>query len=432
MTSSLLLLIIFAALLILKMPISIAMGISVLISMIAGGNSDALYIIPQQMVEGVMGPVLLAVPFFIFAANLMNETGLTDKIFNFASALVGHLRGGLAQVNVVASMVFAGCSGAAVADCAGLGKIEIKAMSERGYKRSFAAAVTLASSSCGPIIPPSIPMVIYAIIAGVSVGRLFLAGIIPGILIGISLMVINYISSFTMKDFPPPEKRVSFSRLIKSFSSGIFALFSPIIIVGGLVGGFTTASEAGILAAMYTLVLGLVSQGPGKVIKILPKVLSDSAIDTIGIMFILSTSTAMGWLISLERVPMLVATTFLALTNNKLIFLLLVNLFVLFLGMIMPAIPILLIMAPIFVPLATQLGIDKIHFGLIMVYGIVIGIATPPVGLGLFILTKVANIKFEEVTKAVLPFLIPLLIVLLLITYVPQITLFLPNLLMGK
>lgn len=432
MISAMLSIIIFMGLLMLKMPISVTMGISVFISLIIGGNSGSLYVIPQQMVEAVLSPTLLAIPFFIFAANIMNETGLTDKIFSFASALVGHLRGGLAQVNVVASMIFAGCSGAAVADCAGLGKIEIKAMSERGYKKDFAAAVTVASSACGPIIPPSIPMVIYAVIAGVSVGRLFLAGVIPGILIGVSLMVTNYILSYTMKDFPPPEKRVSFSHLMKSFSSGVFALFAPIIIIGGLVGGFTTAAEAGILAAMYALVVSVVFQGPGKIIKILPKALFDTAISTTVIMFIISTATAMGWLIALERIPVMVANSFLAFTNDKIIFLLLLNLFLLLLGMVVSGVPALLITAPIFVPLATQFGIDKIHFGLIMVYGILIGLATPPMGIGLYIMTQVADVTFEEVTKAVLPFLIPLIIVLFLITYVPQATLFLPNLLMGK
>jgi tripartite ATP-independent transporter DctM subunit len=429
---SLLLLITFMVLLVLKIPISVAMGLSVLISLITSGKPDILYIIPQQMAEGVRGIMLLAIPFFIFAANVMNETGFTNKIFSFASALVGHLRGGLAQVNVVSSMIFAGCSGTAIADCAGLGKIEMKAMSERGYKKNFSAAITLASSACGPIIPPSIPMVIYAVMAGASVGRLFLAGVIPGILIGISLMVMNYIFSFTMKDFPPPEKRISFSHLMKSFSSGIFALFTPIIVVGGLVGGITTAEEAGILAAMYTLVMGLVFQGPSKIIKMLPKALFDTAIDTVVIVFIISTASAMGWLIALERIPLMVANTFLVITNNPYVFLLLVNLFLLFLGMIMSATPILLIMIPILVPLATQLGIDKIQFGVIMVYNLVIGIATPPVGLGLYIMARVANIRFEEIVKAVLPFLIPLIIVLILITYIPQITLFLPNLLMGR
>lgn len=432
MISAILSIIIFIVLFMLKVPISVTMGISVFTCLITGGNSNSLYIIPQQMVEGVTRPALLAVPFFIFAASIMNETGLTDKIFGFASAFVGHLRGGLAQVNVLASMIFAGCSGAALADVAGLGKIEIKAMSKRGYKKEFAAAITVASAACGPIIPPSIPMVIYAVIAGVSVGRLFLAGIIPGILIGVSLMVTNYILSYAIKDFPPPEKRVSFSHLMKSFRRGVFALFAPIIIVGGLVGGFTTAAEAGILAAMYALVIGAAFQGPSKIIKILPKALFDTAITTTVIMFIISTAIALGWLIALERVPAIIANIVLAHINNKLIFLLLLNLFLLFLGMVVSGVPALLITAPVFIPLATHFGIDKIQFGLIMVYGIIIGIATPPMGICLYVATKVADIKLEELVKAIKPFWIPLIIVLLLITYIPQFTLFLPNLLMGK
>jgi len=408
------------------------MGIAVLFSLIIGGYSGSLYIIPQQMVEGVISPALLAIPFFILAANIMNETGLTDKIFDFASALVGHIRGGLAQVNVVASMIFAGCSGAAVADCAGLGKIEIKAMKDRGYTTDFAAAITTASSACGPIIPPSIPMVIYAVIAGVSVGRLFLAGVIPGILIGVFLMITNYILSYTMKNFPPPEKRIPFLKLIKSFSRSFFALIAPVIIVGGLVGGFTTAAEAGILATMYASAVSIIFQGPRRIIKILPKALFNTAISTVVIMFIIATATPMGWLIALEKIPVVIANAILAFASNKLVFLLLLNIFLLVLGMVVEGIPALIITAPIFIPIAREFGIDIVHFGLIMVYGILIGIATPPMGIGLYIMTQIADIKFEEVTKAVLPFLVPLIAVLFLITYVPWTTLFLPDLLMGK
>ncbi len=431
MSSTILLILVFFLLILLKMPISITMIISVTITLIAGGNASMLYIIPQQMIDGALSSSLLAIPFFIFAANMMNETGLTDKIFNFASSLVGHIRGGLAQVNVVASMIFGGCTGAAVADAAGLGVIEIKAMKDKGYPVPFSAAITSASSSVGPIIPPSIPMVIYGVTAGVSIGRLFLGGIIPGIIIGLSLIITNWILSYLIKGFPAPEKRSSASYVWLTFKSGFFSLLSPIIIVGGLVYGYVTASEAGILASLYALLVGIVSIGFKKTIAVIPRALVDTMINSSVIMFIISAATPMGWVIAMERIPFHVAQFILSITENKQVFLLLLNLFLLLLGTILAGVPALLISIPIFAPIAEQMGVDPVHFGLVIVYGILIGGCTPPMGVSLYIMTKVAKVSFIEVTKAMLPFLIPLIIVLLIITYVPQATLLIPRLLMG-
>lgn len=428
----LILLIAFLGLLLIGIPVSISMGIATLVGMYVAGFKSALYVIPQQIVEGARSEVLLAIPLFIFAGNLMNRTGLTTRIFDFASALVGHIRGGLAQVNVLASMLFAGVSGAAVADCAGLGMVEIAAMVKRGYSKALAAAITVASSAVGPIIPPSIPMVIYGVLAGVSIGRLFLAGFLPGVLIGLSLMITNVILSYTNKEaFPPPEKRASLQDLIKTLRAGAIALIGPVIIVGGLVTGIATATEAGVLASWYAFIASFAYNKPKEVLKAIPQALFDTVKSTTMIMFIIGLATAMGWVIAFERIPVSLAKVMVSATHNKYILLLLINVFYLLIGTVVEGIPAMLITVPILLPIIDQFGIDRLHFGLITVYGILIGIATPPMGIGLYILRGVTNLKLEELIVAVLPYLIPLILVLILITYCPEITLFVPRLIMG-
>jgi len=414
------------------MPISISMGIATLIAMIISGFFDSLYIIPMYMAEGTQTYTLLAIPFFILTGNIMNRTGLTDRIFDFANKVVGHIRGGLAQVNVVASMIFAGISGAATADAAGLGVVEVKAMTDRGYRRDYSAAITLASSIIGPIIPPSIGLVIIAVISNTSVARLFLAGFIPGILVGISLMIMNFVFSHTRADFPKPERRATFKEIAKSFGTGLFALFAPVIIVGGLVGGFVTATESGILAANYALLASFLYNKPKDVLRILPHALLDTVKTTALIMFVISLATSMTWFLAIERIPSMIAESFLAITANKYVFLFLLNVFLLLIGAIIEGIPALLIIVPILLPVVDKFGIDRVHFGMIAHLNLLIGIATPPMGIGLYIMTGVAKIKFEEVVKAFWPFFIPLIVVLFLVTYIPWLTLFLPNLLMGQ
>ena len=379
------------------------------------------------MVEGVDHAALLAIPFFILAGNLMNASGMTDKIFDFATAVIGHVRGGLAQVNVLASMVFAGVSGAAVADCAGLGIVEIKAMAERGYKRPFAAAVTAASSAVGPIIPPSIPLVIYAYIAGTSVGRMFLGGMVPGIIIGLALMTTNYILSYK-HNFPRLE-RAPISKILRSALDGIVALIAPVIIIGSILTGVVTATESGVLASVYALLIGIIYRN--LTLRALWSAFYETMIMTTVIMFIIAIATAMGWLFAYEQIPQTIATSMLSLTTNKYIFLFLLIFFMLAIGCVLEGIPALLITLPILLPLADQFGIDRVHFGLIVVYGLLIGIVTPPMGIALYIMVEVAQVSFEELVVAVLPYLIPLLAVLFLIAYVPEITTYFPNLLMG-
>jgi tripartite ATP-independent transporter DctM subunit len=410
-----------------RVPIAMTMGISTAVSFVVGNYTNSLFVIPQQIVEGVDSAPLLAIPFFILAGLMMNSTGLTDKIFDFCMALIGHVRGGLAQVVVVASMIFAGISGTAVADCAGLGVIQVKAMTDRGYKRDFSAAITLAASVVGPIIPPSVPFVIYSYLAGTSVARMFLGGVLPGVAIGIILMIFNYVLSFR-HNFPR-EKRVPLKEILRRAVHAIFALVAPVLIMGSILTGIVTATEAGVLAATYTLILGLAYRT--LTWKKIWDVFYESMIVSALIMFIIGFSTAMGWLLAIEDVPTLIANGLLSLTNDRNMFLFLLIIFMLIIGCLVEGIPAMMITLPLLLPLADHFGINRIHFGLIVVYGILIGIATPPVGIGLYIMVGVANISFEQITRAVAPYLIPLIIALFVITYWPDLTVWLPTLILG-
>jgi tripartite ATP-independent transporter DctM subunit len=417
----------FILLILIRVPITMAIGVSVLAALFAAGFADALYILPLQVLEGVDNPSLLAIPFFIMAGNLMNAVGMTDKIFNFATQLVGHLRAGLAQVNVLSSMIFAGVSGAAVADCAGLGMIEIKAMRERGYPADFAAAVTVASAVIGPIIPPSISLVVYAFISGTSVARLFLAGVIPGLLVGLALMLFNRYLAIR-RNFPR-EPRASLGSIMQHAVDGFAALVAPLIILSAIVTGYTTATEAGVLACAYSLLLGVIYRTITW--QKLWQALTDTMLITAVIMVIVGYSTVMGWLLAIEQIPQQLAESVLLVTENRYVFLALLLIFLLLIGCVVEGVPAKLILVPMLLPIIDGFGIDRVHFGLIITLALLIGIATPPMGIGLYIMVEVGKVPFEKVTVAVLPFLIPLILVLILITYIPPLTLWLPDLIMG-
>ena len=417
----------FIALVLVRVPITMAIGAAVLASLILAGFHDELYIMPLQVLEGVDNPALLAVPFFIMAGNLMNAVGMTDKIFNFALSIVGHFRAGLAQVNVLSSMIFAGVSGAAVADCAGLGTVEIRAMRERGYPADFAAAITVASAVVGPIIPPSISLVIYAFLSNTSVARLFLAGIIPGLVIGAALMIFNRIIAIR-RDFPR-EKRASLRQIGSTAVDGVLALIAPGIILGAIITGYTTATEAGVLACAYSLLIGLVYRT--LTWESLWKALTDTMLITTVIMIIIGYSTVMGWLLAIEQIPQQLAEAVLLTTENRHVFLGMLIIFLLLIGAVVEGVPAKLILVPMLLPITDQFGIDRVHFGLIITFALLIGIATPPMGIGLYIMVEVGKVSFEKVTMAVLPFLIPLILVLLLVTFFPPLTLWLPNYIMG-
>ena len=416
----------FLILLLLKFPVSVAMGISSMIALYIGDYS--LLIVPQVMGSGVMSYTLMAVPFFIFAGNLMNDAGITKRIFSFASACVGHMKGGLAQVNVLASMIFAGISGSFVADTAGLGTIEMKAMKDAGYDEYFAAAVTVSSSTIGPIIPPSIIMIIYAIGAQVSIAKLFIAGLLPGILIGIIFMVQIYFMALKDPSLSKETKRVNFKEFLLTARGSILAVISPLIVLIGMISGMVTPTEVGVLAVMWSVIVGIVYKDFS--LKRLPKVLFDSFLSSAHIMFLIAVGNLMGWIIASDGTGEIVARALLSLSDNKIVLLILINIAALLIGMLMEPTPALLIALPIFAPVIRMLGIDPIHFGVILCLNLTIGMLTPPVGLGLYVMCSVTKLEFEPLVKSVLPFLATLLLSLFIITFWPELSLLLPNMLM--
>jgi len=392
------------------------------------GSDITLQVIPQMMITTFDSFVLLAIPLFMLAGQLMNSGGITDKIFSFANKLIGHMKGGLSHVNVVASMIFAGMSGSAVADAAGLGQIEIKAMVEEGFDPDFSAAITAASSTIGPIIPPSIPFVIYGSMTGTSIGALFVAGAIPGLLMGLSLMFICYIIS--VKRGYPSHKRASIKEIAISFIKAVPSLLTPIIIIGGILFGVFTPTEAAAVAVVYALILGILIYKEIKLRDLLG-ILLDVGKNTASIMFIVSTATVFGWILTYQGIPQRLAVLLLSITQNIYLILLIINLLLLLVGCFMETIAAQLVLIPVLVPIIDILGIDRLQFGVIITLNLMIGLITPPVGVCLYVVSNIAKIPFERVVKATLPFILVLIIVLMLITYVPGISTFLPKLLMN-
>jgi len=383
-------------------------------------------IMTQRLEAGAENFALLAVPFFIMAGKLMNAAGITDRIFNFARAIVGNIPGGLGHANVLASIFFSGMSGAAVADAGGLGSIEIEAMKKDGYTARFSGAVTAASSTIGPIIPPSIPIIVYAVFAETSVAALFAAGVIPGLLMGLALMIMIYIYSIRFNY--PKHARATLKQLYGTFTAAIPPLITPLILVGGILGGVFTPTEAGAVAALYALFLGIVVYRTVDLKKIW-EVFLDSSYTTAAVMLIVIAASLFGWVLTLERIPVVAGTFILSLTQNKIIILIITNLFLFFVGCFLEPVAAMIILIPVFLPICQQLEISLVHFGIIMVLNLMIGLLTPPVGLVLYVIADIAKIPFEEVVRGTLPFLIPLIAVLFLLTYWPNIVLILPRLL---
>ena len=421
------LLIILVALMALRVPVSIAIGIASVIALLMA--DFPLDVVPRMMTDSVDSYALLAVPFFVLAGNLMNATGITERIFDFARALFGAIRGGLAQVNVAASMIFAGMSGAALADLGGLGAVEMRAMRQNDYPADFSAAVTLASCTIGPIIPPSIVLVVYGLTTETSVGRLFLGGVVPGVVIGIVTMA--FISFYVRRKRTPwgqPEP-FSFGNLWHTFRRGVLALISPAIIIGAIIGGISTPSEVGAIAAAYALVVGLIYRELSW--SRLKVCLVESVTMTAVIMYLIAVSSIMGWVITTERVAHDAAAIIATNIQSPLLGLLIINVFLLVVGMFLETLPALLIMSSILLPVTQALGVDPVHFGIIICFNLILGIITPPMGIGLFVAARVARVAPEQVLRAILPFLVPLVAGLLVITAFPQLTLWLPNLVFG-
>jgi tripartite ATP-independent transporter DctM subunit len=409
---------------ILGVPISFALLLSSFIYLLGSGLT--LQIIPQIMVKTFESFVLLAIPFFMLAGQLMNLGGITDKILRFAQALTGHIRGGLGHVNVVASMIFAGMSGSAIADSSGIGEVEIKIMTKKGFDPEFSAAITAASSTIGPIIPPSIPMVIYGSIAGVSIGRLFIGGAIPGFIMGISLMITVYIIS-KRKNYPRHE-RASLVEFIRAFLGALLPLLTPGIILGGILLGVFTPTEAAVAAVTYAMFLGFFIYNKlsfTKVINVLLKVAKDSA----NIMLIISAASVFGWILAYESVPEMVMQGLFSITTNKYMILFIINIILLIAGCFMEGTALILLVTPVLLPILEAANINLVHFGVVMILNLMIGLITPPVGICLYIVSNIAKISVEKTIRSTVPFYIPLIITLFIVTFLPFLVTFLPSLL---
>ncbi len=418
----------FIGLMVLGMPVAMAIAIPCFVYIIIDGTIPTFAAI-QTMVGGANTYPLLAVPFFILAGNIFNAGGVTERLFHFSNTLVGHIKGGLAHVNVVGSMIFAGMSGAAIADAGGLGNIEIQAMRKAGYNDTLTIGITAASSTIGPIIPPSMVGVIYASIAQASVGRLFAAGFIPGFLMGLFMMVQVYLLADKYKT--PIEKRATFNEILRSFYSAFGALFAIVIILGGIFSGVFTATEAAGIAALYGMILGFVIYRDMS-LKGFYGAFKTSIKTTIQIMFIVVSATLFAWILAKEQFPQMFSTFMLEKVQNYYLILFSINILLLIVGCFMETVAIINILVPVFIPIMQQLNIDPVHFGIMMIINLMIGVLTPPFGSVLFVLSSVANVSVEKVARDTAIFIIPILVVLFLITVFPPVTLFLPNLIYGK
>jgi len=416
----------FLLLMVLRCPVSFSMLLASFGFMMLRGGISPL-IIPERITISLDSFPLLAVPFFVVAGSLMNRAGIAKRIFDFALSLFGHMKAGLAHVNVIASMIFAGMSGSAFADAAGLGAVEIKAMVDEGYERDFSAAVTAVSSCIGPVIPPSVVMVLYGVMAEVSIGELFAAGMIPGIIMGLSMMVMIYAVASRGKVRAPRRQKAPFSEVFRKTRSAFFPLLGPVLILGAILTGAATPTEAGVVAAVYAIVLGL-AYGTLKG-KNFDEILEESVLTTGRFMFIIAAANVFGWLVTIERVAVVLYESIQLITSQTWIILLFINVILLLLGCFIEGIAIMIISIPALIPLMKAMQIDLVHFGVILVITIMIGLITPPVGMTLYIVSDVAKTRMEGVVRRVIPFLIPLVFTLFLTTYWEDMVLLIPRLL---
>lgn len=406
------------------LPVAFALGLGSAVYVMLVPSID-ITMMAQRMIYGIDSFLLLSVPFFILSAEVMNNSGTTRRIFNFAQALVGHIPGGLAHVNVINSMIFAGMSGSAIADAAGVGMMEVEAMVQEGYPKAFSAALSAATSTVGPIIPPSIPMVIYGSIASVSVGSLFLGGVIPGTIMGLAMMGLVYVQALR-RGFPR-EPRVTLRGLVTAVLQGIPPVLAPAILLGGIYTGFFTPTEAAAVAVLYALFLGMVVYREMG-LRELPHLLLRVVENTASIMFIVVTASVFGWILAREQIPQTITAGFLQITRNPVLMLLILNVLFLILGMFMETLAIMLIFFPIVVPIVQSVGIDLVHFGVVAVLNLMIGLLTPPFGMLLFLMSGLTKLPMSSILRELVPYIVILIGVLLLISLVPQLVLFIPNL----
>ncbi|WP_104205463.1 TRAP transporter large permease [Billgrantia saliphila] len=417
---------VFLVLLVLGLPIAFALGISSLAYLLLEGIS--LTIVPQRMYSGIDTFVLLCIPGFVLAGNLMNVGNITEHIVRFSNAVVGHIRGGLGLANVGGSMIFGGISGTAVADAASIGSVMIPGMARSGYDKPFAAAVTAASSTIGPIIPPSVPMIIVGSLAGVSVGRMFLAGAVPGLLLGVAMMITVYL--LAVKRGYPKERRATLRELLREGRTAFWALLMTAIILYGIIGGFFTPTEASIVASLYALVVGMYVY-KGLTWRKLPAILTDTVLTSSALLLLVGLANLFGWILTSQQIPQTVAALIMSISDNPIVVILIINLILLFVGAFMETIAALIILFPALLGVATGVGMDPVHFAVMAVLNLMIGLTTPPVGVCLFVVAGIGKLQMLTVARAILPFLACNLLVLLLVAYVPAISLWLPDLLMG-
>jgi C4-dicarboxylate transporter DctM subunit len=426
--ASLLLVGILLGLLAINVPVAVTFGVTAAL-FLALLTDVPLTLIPQQMFGGTDSTVLQAVPFFLLAGALMDKGGISRRLVNFANVLVGWVTGGLAMVSVVASMFFAGISGSAAADSAAVGSVMIPAMERKGYAKDFAAALIACAGTIGTMIPPSIPMIIYGVTTGTSIGGLFIAGVVPGVLMGLALMAHAYAVSRRRgySGLALPSAREAWV----AFREAVLTLLMPILVVGGILGGVFTPTEAAAIAVFYSLLLG------GLVYRELtwshlPEILVTTGVGTGVVMFLIATSTAYGWILARQGIPLALANSFTGMTENPWAFLLLANLLLLVVGTVMETVPAIIIFAPVLLPLAKRLDVDPVFFGVLMVVNLSIGLASPPSGATLFVSTAIANEPLERVCRAVWPLFFSMVGILLLITLVPPLAMWLPGMVYGR
>ncbi|SHM16467.1 TRAP transporter, DctM subunit [Caldanaerovirga acetigignens] len=418
----------FILLILFRVPIAFSLGISAVIT--AAYLGIPLAMLAQAMVRGINSFSLLAIPFFILAGEIMGEGGISQRLINFSNVIVGRIKGGLALVNILASMFFGGISGSSVADTSSIGSILIPMMKKKGYDTDYSVAVTVTSSSQGILIPPSHNMIIYSLVAGgVSVGRLFLAGMIPGIVLGLALMILSYVIA-VRRNYPAGDP-VSLKEALVATKDAALGLLTALIVVGGVITGFYTATEAAAVAAFYAFLVTFFIYRDIPLSKF-PHILLKSLKTLAIVMALIATSNAFGWMLAYLKVPALATKALLSISGNRYVVLFVINVLLLLLGCIMDMAPLILITTPILLPVAVQIGVDPVHFGIIMMLNLAIGLLTPPVGSTLFVGCAIGNISIEKLSRTMIPFYLTMIAVLLLITYVPGIVMFMPNLLMGK
>lgn len=415
------------AILMIDVPIAVAIGLTAVIFFVGQGQTSFLAMLPQRMYSGTTGFTLLAIPFFILAGNLMNVGGTTERLFRFARALVGHIPGGLGQVSVVSSMIFSGMSGSAVADAAGLGQIQHRAMVDAGYQPKISAAIVAGASTIGPVIPPSIPFVLYGAITSVSVSRLFLAGAVPGVTMGIAMMLAIYLMAGPRS--LPKDPRAHLREIIASTKAAFLPLMTPVIIIGGITTGFFTATEAAVIATLYAAALGFLYRELR--VKDLPPILFTSLKQTCGLMFIMATANFFGWFTIFERIPDALIMQLTAMGATATAFMWIIIAIILALGCFLDGNAIFLITLPIFMKICPLFDVDMVNFGVVMTLLIMIGNLTPPVGMCLFAVESFARVGLWPLAFECLPYLFTILAVTILCAFVPDIALWLPNSVMG-